>query len=109
PSLDTAIAAGDGGALLRWTAAGGAPIGAGVKGTLRAAAVVGAATWVGGDGGGALEGLGGRVPRGDLSSACPLRAVFAQGAAVWVVGSDGTRGAAWRVTPAGVERWGSCP
>jgi hypothetical protein len=108
PSIDTAIAAGDGGALLRWTAAGWTPLRSDVATTLRAAAVVGAATWVVGDGGVVLEILGDRVRRVDVGTTCPLRAVFAQGAAVWVVGSDGTRGAAWRVTPSGIDRWGTC-
>lgn len=108
PSLDTAIAAGDGGALLRWTAAGWVPISVGVTTTLRAAAVVGAATWVVGDGGVAIEILGERVRRIDLGTACPLRAVFTQGAAVWVVGSDGTHGGAWRVSGSGIDRWGEC-
>ena len=108
PSIDTAIAAGDGGALLRWTAGGWTKIPSDVTTTLRAAAVVGAATWVVGDGGVVLEILGERIRRVDLGTACPLRAVFAQGASVWVVGSDATRGAAWRVTPSGIDRWGAC-
>ena len=108
PSLDTAIAAGDGGVLLRWTAAGWSPVRSDVTTTLRAAAVVGAATWVVGDGGVVIEILGERVRRIDLGTSCPLRAVFAQGASVWVVGSEGTRGAAWRVTSTGIDRWGTC-
>jgi len=55
-----------------------------------------------------IEVLGERLRRVDLGTACTLRAVFPQEAAVWVIGSDGVRGGAWRVSPTGVERWGSC-
>ncbi len=79
-----------------------------VTATLRAASVVGAATWIVGDGGTILELLGERVRPIVLGTACTLRAVFAQGSAVWVVGSDGVRGGAWRITPAGTDRWGAC-
>ena len=108
PSLDSAIAVGDGGTLLRWTAAGWTRATTDTTGTLRAAAVVGAATWVVGDGGVVLEVLGDRTRRIDLGTTCPLRAVFPQGSSVWVVGSDGTHGGAWRVTPTGIDHWGSC-
>ena len=109
PSLDTAIAAGDSGVLLRWTAAGWTAVAANVTTTLRASAVVGAATWVVGDGGVVIEVLGDRIRRIDLGTTCDLRVVFPQGAAVWIAGSVGTSGAAWRVTPSGIDRWGTCP
>lgn len=108
PSADTAVAAGDRGALLRWTGTSWSPVRTDVTATLRAAAVVGVATWIVGDGGAVIELLGERVRRIDMGTACTLRAVFPQGPAVWIVGSDGLRGGAWRITPAGTERWGSC-
>ncbi len=108
PSLDSAVTAGDGGALLRWTGSAWMPLRSDATATLRAASVVGAATWVVGDGGTVMEILGDRLRRVDLATTCTLRAVFPQGASVWIVGSDGTKGAAWRVTPSGVDRWGSC-
>jgi hypothetical protein len=108
PSIDSVIAAGDGGRIVRWTAAGWARVDAGTTTTLRAASVVGAATWVVGDRGTVIEVLGDRLRRIDLGTTCTLRAVFPAGAAVWVVGSDGTSGAAWRVTPSGIDRWGTC-
>jgi hypothetical protein len=108
PSPDTAIAAGDGGTLLRWTSAAWTPLPSGTSGALRSAALVGASVWVVGDAGTALALEGTEVRRVDLGTKCTLRAVFSEGSAVWVIGSDDLRGAAWRVTPNGVDRWGSC-
>jgi len=108
PSVETAIAAGDGGTLLRWTAAGWAKVETAVTSTFRGASVIGAATWIVGDGGTVIEVLGDRIRRIDVGTTCTLRAVFPQDTAVWIVGSDGVRGGAWRITPSGTERWGSC-
>lgn len=105
---ETALAAGEDGVLLRFASGRWEPIRTEVTGTLRAAAVVGTATWIVGDQGTVLELLGGTIKRVDLGTTCTLRAVFAQGPAVWIVGSDGTRGGAWRITATGTDRWGTC-
>jgi hypothetical protein len=81
----------------------------GTTADLRAVALVGASTvWIVGDRGTVIELMGETVRRVDVGTACTLRAVFAQGSAIWLVGSDGVRGGAWRVTPTGTDRWGSC-
>lgn len=110
---DVAYAVGDGG-IVRWRGQGWEPV-RGAPGSLRAAAVVGASTvWAVGERGTvvevsrATEPGGGAVRTIDLGTACTLRAVFAEGPAVWIVGSDGTRGGAWRIAPTGTDRWGTC-
>lgn len=110
---DAAIAVGDGGTVLLWRDAKWERV-PGASGTLRAASVVGATTvWTVGDDGTAMEWSRvteqARVVRTiALGTACTLRAVFSEGPAVWIVGSDGTRGGAWRIAPGGTERWGTC-
>jgi hypothetical protein len=107
---DGAVAAGDGGTLLRFAQGRWIAVATGTDAALRAVAIVGATTaWAVGDRGMVVELLGEQLRRVDLgTTTCTLRAVFPQGSAVWVVGSDGIRGGAWRVTPSGMERWGSC-
>lgn len=115
PAQGTAIAAGDGGTLLRWDGGAWSALESGTTSDLRAAAAVGEGVWVVGDRGTLLAVVGTDVRRVDLATSCTLRAVFLQGAgrpptSVWVVGSDGLRGGAWRlpVEGGGMERWGSC-
>jgi hypothetical protein len=110
---DAAVAVGDAGVAMLWRGAGWETISRGT-GALRAAAVVGASTvWAVGDSGTVIEWS--RVTGPDratrtvqLGTACTLRAVFAEGSTVWIVGSDGTRGGAWRISPGGTQRWGTC-
>jgi len=78
-------------------------------------AVVGAAAvWVVGDTGTPMERSRATEPDAravctiDLGTACTLRAVFTEGSAVWVVGSDGTRGGAWRIASGRTDRCGTC-
>ncbi len=105
---EVTLAAGDGGAILRMTEDRWTPVASGTDVDLRAAAVVGATAWIVGDRGTVIEISGDGARRVDLGTTCTLRAVFTQGSAVWVVGSDGVRGGAWRVAPAGTDRWGTC-
>jgi hypothetical protein len=119
---EVAVAVGDEGRVLqfvggRWETLlssgerrpGTAPI------SLRGIATVGARTfWAVGDRGMAIEvtlsdpGGARNVRPIDLGTTCTLRDVFADGSAIWVVGSDGTRGGAWRILPTGTDRWGTC-
>jgi hypothetical protein len=106
---DAALAVGDGGTILRSAGARWSAVPSGTDMTLRAVAIVGPTTaWIVGDRGTVLELSGDQVRRIDLGTACTLRAVFLQDAAIWIVGSDGTRGAAWRIEPTGTKSWGSC-
>lgn len=110
---DAALAVGDGGTVLLWRGARWERVSGG-SGTLRAASVVGASTvWMVGDDGTAMEwsratDQARTVRVVALGTACTLRAVFSEGSAVWVIGSDGTRGGAWRISSGGTERWGTC-
>ncbi len=103
-----AVVAGDAGTLLRWVGSGWVPVRTGVAGSLRAAAAVGAEAWIVGESGTVIELVGEAVRRIDVGTACTLRAVFPEGTSVWIVGSDGLRGGAWRITPNGTDRWGTC-
>ena len=101
------VAAGDGGTLLRYDGAW-RRLRSGVEADLRAAAHAAGTTWIVGDQGTVLRVRDGAVERVDLGTTCSLRAVFTRGTEVWFVGSEGARGAVWRRTDAGVERWGGC-
>lgn len=106
---EAAIAVGDRGTALRFARGAWEPVRADTDADLRAVAVVGArAAWIVGDRGTVIEISGDRMRRVDVGTACTLRGVFAQGAAIWIVGSDGVRGGAWRITPTGTDRWGTC-
>ena len=106
---DVALAVGDRGTIVRFIDGTWTALAAGTDADLRAITFVGAAmAWIVGDRGTVIELSGDSVRRVDLGTTCTLRAVFAQGSAVWVVGSDGVRGGAWRVAPAGTDRWGTC-
>jgi len=106
--VDDVVAVGDDGTILlyrgRWESRP-----ARVAVTLRAAAVVGAATWIVGDSGTVLRLDVAGDTTVDLGTACTLRAVFAQSGTVWIVGSDGTRAAVWRIAGGALRQWGACP
>jgi len=107
-AVDDVVAVGDGGTILRyrdgWRPRPGP---AGI--TLRAAALVGTATWVVGDRGTVIRLDGDVQEMIDLATSCTLRAVFAQRGTIWIVGSDGTNAAVWRIGTGAARQWGACP
>lgn len=106
--IDDVVAVGDDGVLLRYRGSW-EPLDRRPGVALRAATVIGASTWIVGDRGTVVR-LDGDVQTSvDLTTACTLRAVFAQSGMIWIVGSDGTRGAVWRIAAGGAQRWGACP
>lgn len=111
PDVEDVIAVGDDGVVLRFRGAW-KPLAPDLQRpgiTLRAAAFIGASTWIVGDRGSVVR-LDGEVHTAiDLATTCTLRAVFAQRGTVWIVGSDGTRAAVWRIADGVVRRWGACP
>ena len=112
-SVDDVIAAGDDGVVLEWTGRW-TRLGAEVpRVTYRAAARLGDAVYLAGDRGTLvrLSGTAGArqatvVP---LSATCTLRGLFVHQGELWAIGSDGGRGAVWRLGAAGTTRWGDCP
>ncbi len=108
PRVDDVVAVGDDGTILRYRG-GWEPLPARAAVALRAAAVIGASTWIVGDRGTVVRLDGEAGTTVDLGTTCTLRSVFAQGGMVWILGSDGTHAAVWRIAAGATRQWGACP
>lgn len=111
PGADAVVAVGDAGTILRFRGAWERRTGRPERGDIsfRAAAFIGPSIWIVGDRGAVVRLDGEAETAVDLGTTCTLRAVFAQGGTVWIVGSEGTRGAVWRLAAGAVRQWGACP
>ncbi len=81
-----------------------------LRGAYRVALRIGDTTYLAGDAGALVRLAPGAGPAVvPLGTTCTLRGLFAVAGRVWVVGSDGDRGAVWRLGPDGAMHWGECP
>jgi len=112
-SVDDVVVVGDDGVILSW-AGGWSVVGGAPKVGYHAVLRVGPVVYVAGDGGTLARTTDPTSPAPgwtliDLGTTCTLRALFSRGEELWVIGSDGGRGAVWRLAGGAVFRWGQCP